>query len=86
MKEKSIEISKGTGSHKALIIASVNAGDEIEFLSNRQCLKNGVDIPKEGFYQYTASGDTKHKIKVENKKVARVLLEFNEIVEEGDKV
>lgn len=83
----SIEISHGSGAHKARFLDPVNAGDEIAILaSSRQCLKNGSPAQKEGFYQYSAAWDNKHTVKLEDRKSARVLFEFQEMQEGGDRL
>lgn len=80
MAKGSIELSQGYGSHKLKIKTSLNKDDEIK-ASTRQCLKNGSPTEKEGFFQYSAAGDSKHIIKLEDKKSARVLFEFQEMQE-----
>ena len=83
----SIEISQGMGAHKVRFLDSVNAGDELTLkASTRQCLKNGSQTPKDGFYQYSAAWDSKHMVKLEERKSARVLFEFQEMQEGGDRL
>ena len=80
----SIEISQGMGSHKCKFTSAVNAGDEFALKAvSRECLRNGNPTPKDGFYQYTAAYDSKHHVKLENGKSARVYLEYVEMME-GD--
>jgi hypothetical protein len=82
----SIEVSQGADSHKAKFTAAASAGDAFELkASTRECLKNGSPTPKHGFFQYTAAYDSKHHIKVESKKSARVYLEYTEMNESGVK-
>jgi hypothetical protein len=65
----------------------VNAGDELTLkASTRQCLKNGSQTPKDGFYQYSAAWDSKHTVKLEERKSARLLFEFQEMQEGGDRL
>jgi hypothetical protein len=81
----SIELSQGMGAHKVRFLDPVNAGDELALkASTRQCLKNGSQTPKDGFYQYSAAWDSKHMVKLEERKSARVLFEFQEMQEGGD--
>lgn len=81
----SIEVSQGIGAHKARFTASANAGDEFSLLaSKRQCLKNGVATGKDGFFQYSAAGDSKHPVRVEQGKSARLYFEFQEMQDGGD--
>jgi hypothetical protein len=69
----SIEVGQGMGSHKCRFTAAASAGDEFALkASTRECLRNGSATGKQGFFQYTAAYDSKHQIKVEDKKSARV--------------
>lgn len=78
----SIEVSQGMGSHKSKFMSAVNAGDAMALkASTRECLRNGSPTPKDGFYQYTAAHDSKHLIKLESGKSARVYLEYTEMME-----
>jgi hypothetical protein len=82
----SIQLSQGAGSHKMQFKSAASAGDEFALkASTRQCLRNGSPTPKRGFFQYTAAYDSKHHIKVEDKKSARVYLEYTEMNESGVK-
>ena len=61
-------------------LITLPAGDEFALkASTREALRNGSATPKKGFFQYTAAYDSKHKIKVEDKKSARVYLEYVEM-------
>jgi len=81
MEAGSISLSQGEGSHKATFLAEVEAGDEFALkASTRQCLRNGSPTPKEGFYQYTAAHDSKHQVKLEERKSARVYFEYKEML------
>ena len=83
----SIEMSQGMGAHKVKFLDSVNAGDELALkASTRQCIKNGSPTRKDGFYQYSAAWDSKHMVKLEERKSARVLFEFQEMQEGGDRL
>jgi hypothetical protein len=78
----SIEVGQGCGSHKCKFTAAASAGDELALkASTRKCLKNGSPTGKQGFFQYTAAYDSKHQIKVEDKKSARVYFEYTEMNE-----
>ena len=84
MRAGSVSLALGAGAHKAMFTESANAGDELALLSStRQCLKNGLATDKEGFFQYSAAGDSKHLVTVEEKKSARLYVEFQE-TEDGD--
>lgn len=81
----SIELSHGSGAHKARLLDPVNAGDELALLaSSRRCLKNGSPANKDGFYQYSAAWDSKHTVKLEDRKSSRVLFEFQEMQDGGE--
>lgn len=83
----SIELSQGVGAHKVKFLDPVNAGDELALkASTRQCIKNGSPTRKDGFYQYSAAWDSKHMVKLEERKSARVLFEFQEMQEGGDRL
>lgn len=80
----SISLALGAGAHKATFTDAVSAGDELSLLaSTRECLKNGATASKDGFFQYSAAGDSKHPVTVEDKKSARLYVEFQEM-EDGD--
>lgn len=80
----SISLSQGTGSHAVKFLVAANAGDELALIaSKRQCLKNGAATTKNGFYQYTAAHDSKHQVKLEDRKSARVYFEYKEMLK-GD--
>ena len=82
MRPGSISLSQGAGSHKAAFLAAANAGDELALkASSRECLKNGATTPKHGFFQYTAAHDSKHQVKLEDRKSARVYFEYKEMLE-----
>ena len=80
----SISLALGEGAHKATFTDAAATGDELSLLaSTRECLKNGVAASKDGFFQYSAAGDSKHPVIVEDKKSARLYVEFQE-TEDGD--
>ena len=84
MESGSISIGTGSGAHKAVFQNAVSAGDELELLaSSRECLKNGSTTPKYGFFQYAAAWDSKHPVTVEDKKSAKIYVEFQEM-KDGD--
>ncbi len=87
MKSGSISLSLGAGAHKAVFKVAANAGDEFDlFASTRECMKNGAATEKDGFFQYSASGDSKHPITVEDKKSARIYVEFQEMQDGSDPI
>lgn len=84
MSAGSISLSLGAGAHKATFKEAANTGDELSLLaSTRECLKNGAPTLKDGFFQYSAAGDSKHPITMEDTKSARIYVEFQEM-QNGD--
>jgi len=82
MAAESIEVSQGMGSHRCRFISAVNSGDTLALrASSRECQRNGSPTPKDGFYQYTSAHDSKHLVKLEGGKSARVYLEYTEMME-----
>jgi hypothetical protein len=82
----SIEVRQGMGSHRCRFTTAASAGDEFALkATTRESLRNGSATPKRGFFQYTAAYDSKHQIKVEDKKSARVFFEYTEMNEIGVK-
>jgi hypothetical protein len=78
----SISLSQGAGSHKMVFLSEASAGDEFALkASSRECLRNGTPTPKHGFYQYSAVWDSKHPVKLEAHKSARVYFEYREMME-----
>lgn len=81
----SIELTLGAGAHKAKFLSAANAGDEFALLaSDRACLRNGAPTGKDGFFQYSTAGDSKHPVTVEKGKSARLYIEFQEMQDGGD--
>lgn len=81
MAENSIEVSQGMGSHKCKFLSAVGAGDELALkATTRECLRNASSTLKDGFYQYTVAHDSKHLVKLENCKSARVYYEYTEMM------
>lgn len=85
MADGSIVLSQGAGSHKATFLDKASAGDTFALLaSSRECLKNGAATSKDGFFQYSAAGDSKHPIALEKGKSAKLYIEFQEMQDGGD--
>lgn len=86
MKAGSVSLALGAGAHKATFTEAAAAGDELSLLaSTRECLKNGESSSKDGFFQYSAAGDSKHPVTVEDRKSARLYVELREM-EDGDPI
>lgn len=54
--------------------------------SVRECTRNGITEPKEGFYQYSAAWDSKHRVNLETGKSARVLFELQQMTDGGEAI
>ena len=75
----SVRLAQGMGGQKAVFPEAVKAEDDIALLaSTRECKKNGAPAKKEGFYQYSAAWDSKHKVTLESGKTARLLFSMQE--------
>ena len=73
-------LAQGVGGQRAVFPEAVKAEDDIALLaSTRECMKNGVPEKKEGFYQYSAAWDSKHKVTLESGKTARLLFTVQEM-------
>lgn len=80
-----VRLAQGVGGQRVSFPDAVNAEDDIALLaSTRECTKNGVPEKKEGFYQYSAAWDSKHKVALEGGKTARLLFTMQEMQEGGD--
>ena len=74
MEANSIELSQGAGAHKLRLQSAFNKEDEIKIkASTRECLRNNSPTAKEGFFNIAAC-DSKHNVKLEDKKSARSYL------------
>lgn len=84
MKAGSVQLSQGVGGQKVKFPNALAAEDDLALLASvRECTKNGVIELKEGFYQYSAAWDSKHKVTLEDGKSARVLFELQEMTDGG---
>ncbi|MFU0832935.1 MAG: DUF1842 domain-containing protein [Oscillospiraceae bacterium] len=83
----SIKLAQGVGGQKVSFPNAMNAEDDVALLaSTRECTRNGSPEKKEGFYQYSAAWDSKHKVTLPEGKTARVLFEMQEMQDGGDPV
>lgn len=81
----SVSVALGQGAHRASFPDALQAGDELLLLaSTRECLRNGSTAEKRGFFQYTAAGDSKHPVALEERKSARLLFQFQEMQDGGE--
>lgn len=81
----SVQLAQGVGGQRVSFPNALAAEDDLALLASvRECRKNGVTEPKDGFYQYSAAWDSKHKITLEDGKSARVLFELQQMTEGGE--
>lgn len=80
----SVQLAQGVGGQKVSFPAALSADDDLALLaSTRECTINGNAAVKEGFYQYSAAWDSKHRVTLEPGKTARVLFEMQEMDDGG---
>ncbi len=81
----SVQLAQGVGGQKVVFPNALAAEDDLALLASvRECTRNGVTEPKEGFYQYSAAWDSKHKVVLEDGKSARILYELQQMKPGGD--
>lgn len=81
----SVQLAQGVGGQKAVFPNALAAEDEVALLASvRECTRNGVTEPKEGFYQYSAAWDSKHKVVLEDGKSVRILYELQQMTDGGE--
>ena len=82
-----VSLCQGVGGQKVSFPNAVAAEADLALLaSTRQCTKNGSPEKKEGFYQYSAAWDSKHKVTLPEGKTARVLFEMQEMQDGGEPI
>ncbi len=75
-----VRLAQGVGGQRAVFPNAMKAEDDVALLaSTRECTKNGAPEKKEGFYQYSAAWDSKHKVALEGGKTARLLFTMQEM-------
>lgn len=81
----SVSLCQGVGGQKASFPNAIPAEADLALLaSTRQCTKNGSPEKKEGFYQYSAAWDSKHKVTLADGKTARLLFFMQEMQDGGE--
>lgn len=79
-----VRLAQGVGGQRVSFPGAVEAEDDIALLAeSRECTRNGAAFQKEGFYQYSAAWDSKHKVELESGKTARLLFTMQEMEEGG---
>lgn len=85
MEAGSVSLCQGVGGQKVSFPNAIPAEADLALLaSTRECTKNGRQEKKEGFYQYSAAWDSKHKVLLPEGKTARVLFEMQEMQDGGE--
>ncbi|MFA6728695.1 MAG: hypothetical protein WCS17_10845, partial [Prevotella sp.] len=80
-----VKLCQGVAAQKVSFPGAIAKDTDLALLaSTRECTKDGVSEPKEGFYQYSAAWDSKHKVTLETGKSARVLFSMQEMQEGGE--
>lgn len=83
----SVQLAQGAGGQRVRFPNALKAEDDLALLASvRECTRNGVTEPKEGFYQYSAAWDSKHQVTLEDGKSARVLFELQEMTDGANSV
>lgn len=76
----SVKLCQGVGGQRVSFPNAIEKDADLALLaSTRECTKNGRQERHEGFYQYSAAWDSKHKVTLEKGKSARVLFEMQEM-------
>ncbi|MFB5367705.1 MULTISPECIES: hypothetical protein [Enterococcus] len=85
MSAGTVKLSQGIGGQQVSFPGAIGKDVDLALLaSTRECTKNGASEPKEGFYQYSAAWDSKHKVTLEKGKSARVLFTMQEMQDGGE--
>ena len=80
-----VSLCQGVGGQIAVFPNAMNAEDDVALLaSTRECTRNGSPEKKEGFYQYSAAWDSKHKVTLADGKTARLLFFMQEMQDGGE--
>lgn len=81
-----VKLCQGVGGQRVSFPNTLTAEDDLALLaSTRECTRNGALERKDGFYQYSAAWDSKHKVTLESGKTARVLFEMQEMEDGGER-
>jgi hypothetical protein len=76
----SVKLCQSVGGQRVSFPNVIEKDADLALLaSTRECTKNGRQERHEGFYQYSAAWDSKHKVTLEDGKTARVLFEMQEM-------
>lgn len=80
-----VSLCQGVGGQIAVFPNAMNAEDDVALLaSTRECTRNGSPEKKEGFYQYSAAWDSKHRVTLTDGKTARLLFSMQEMQDGGE--
>ena len=83
----SVKLAQGVGGQKVSFPGAFSAEDDLALMaSSRECTRNGSPEKKEGFYQYSAAWDSKHRVMLPEGKTARILFEMQEMQDGGEPI
>ena len=75
-----MSVAHNYGSHKLTLQSGFLEDDVVKINADaRVTTRNGSRIRADGFYSYSAAGDSKHQIKVKDRKSALVRMSFQEM-------
>lgn len=82
-----MQLAQGVGGQRASFPFAVSADDDVALLaSTRKCKHNGRTAKKDGFYQYSAAWDSKHRVTLPQGKTAWLLFSMQEMDDGGEKL
>lgn len=82
-----MQLAQGVSGQRASFPFAVSADDDLALLaSTRECKHNGRTAKKDGFYQYSAAWDSKHRVTLPQGKTARLLFSMQEMDDGGEKL
>ncbi len=81
----SVKLCQGVSGQRVSFPNTIEKDSDLALLaSTRECTKDEQQERHEGFYQYSAAWDSKHKVTLEEGKSARVLFEMQEMSDGGE--
>lgn len=80
-----MQLAQSVGGQRASFPFAVATDDDVAILaSTQECTHNGNPAVKEGFYQYSAAWDSKHRVTLPLEKTARLLFSMQEMDDGGE--
>ncbi len=81
----SVKLCQGVGGQRVSFPNAIEKDADLALLAGtRECTKDGQQERHEGFYQYSAAWDSKHKVTLEEGKSAQMLFEMQEMSNGGE--